>query len=188
MSVMVDWEIRGHCIAGDIKIDPFQEQNIQPNSYDVRLGNEFVSFSPSDKAIDPKDASSLGQYEKKILAMGEPLVLNPHEFILGTTLESVKLPSNICAEITGRSSYGRLGIELHQTAGWIDSGFEGQITLELMNNNACPVILYVGSRIGQLVFHKTQSCLIPYDRRKGAKYCSQKGTTVSKVNVDFENK
>jgi len=185
MTVMVDWEIRRAVGSGDIKLDPYLEQNIQPNSYDVRLGNEFISFPLSDRVIDPKDAGSLEGYEKKVVPMDKGLILQPHEFILGTTLESVYLSNTTCAEITGRSSYGRLGIELHQTAGWIDSGFEGQITLELMNNNACPVVLYVGSRIGQLVFHKTEPCLIPYDRRNGAKYRSQKGTTVSKVNVDF---
>lgn len=130
-------------------ISPFNSSQVQPASYDVTLSDVFYVFENEEGIIDP--------YDLRTYPSGEHIhfkryVLNPNEFVLGLTKETVTLPNNIGAMVSGRSSIGRLGIEIHQTAGWIDPGFNGQITLEIINNSTSQIYLYPDMRIGQLIF------------------------------------
>lgn len=117
---------------------------------------------------------------------GKPLIIHPREFLLGTTVEKVKLPDDIVAQLMGRSSIGRLGIIVHATAGFIDPGFEGQITLEMTNVANIPIALYPGMRIGQISFTRMSTpAKNPYSPKKGSKYSGQRGPTVSRIWKDF---
>lgn len=179
MHVLVDKEIKRFILDGDVQLDPFHEEQINPNSYDVTLGDHFLWYDDDvSLPIDLRDKNTIrfGMSELK----QNYISISPKRFILGTTIEYIKLPPDIIASIEGKSSLARLGISLHQTGGWIDAGFEGNITLEFFNCNCRSVIIPSGMRIGQLVFYKTNRCEIPYNLKKGSKYVGQIGTTPSK--------
>lgn len=186
ITVLVDHQIAAAVADGTIGISPYNPDNLQPNSYDIRLGTEYLSYLYSTEPLDTRNYG-LTVPRASTCDIDKPLTLYPLQFMLGTTIEKLKLPDNICAEITGRSSYARLGIELHQTAGWIDAGFEGTITLEMVNNNCVPIILYPGDRIGQIVFHQTVPCELPYGTKKDSKYQGQIGVTASRIFDDQRN-
>lgn len=168
-------------------ISPFNLSSIQPASYDVTLGDQFRIFKNTQKAyLDVKEDFSEFMELIKI-PKGKPLIIHPREFLLGTTVEKVKLPDDIVAQLMGRSSIGRLGIIVHATAGFIDPGFEGHITLEMTNVANIPIALYPGMRIGQISFTRMSSpAKNPYSPKRGSKYSGQKGPTVSRVWRDFE--
>lgn len=150
-----DDEIERKIDSGELGVSPaITEEQIQPASLDVRLGEE--AYSPE-----------LGVYRD-----GDTLLIEPGEFVLGTTLEHIELPDNLAAQLTGRSSVGRQGIVVHATAGWIDPGFRGQITLEIFNMSHETVALEVGGRVAQLVFFPLISpASNPYD----GQYQDQRG-------------
>ena len=181
--LLVDWQINEYVETGIIQIDPYDPEMVQPNSIDIRLGNDFVVYRQSDNIIDPYDRESIDAGTDRVMA--DEIILNPNDFVLARTVEVVRLPETIVADLKGKSSLARLGIEVHQTAGWIDAGFYGTITLELKNVNVRPVNLYAGMTIGQITFTETESVAVPYNRRPGAKYNGQIAATPSRY---FENK
>ena len=157
--------------------NPTMEQ-IQPSSIDLRLGNEFL-LPHIDVPIDVKNGSP--HYEKVNCNI---LQLPPKSFVLGTTIEKVKLPPNIIGRVEGRSSIGRLGVTIHITAGFIDAGFEGQITLEIANLSSNTVYLYENMRICQIVFEEIDSVPNRVYGEAGNKYQNQEGVTGSMIYYD----
>ena len=182
VTILVDWQIADEIESGRILLEPYDEKLIQPNSLDVCLGSIFSTYSVSDVPIDPymKDSVEYGLIENLMA----PIELCKGGFLLGETLERISLPRDICCQIEGKSSLARLGLSIHQTGGWIDNGFSGTITLEFGNENNRPIILHPGMPIAQLIFHRTESCLVSYAEKKGAKYMYQSGPTASKF---YEN-
>jgi dCTP deaminase len=176
--ILSDKTILEHIKSSKITIEPFDEASLQCSSLDLKLGDS-VSFYEDMDTIDVKN-----ELKVKTVVFEEYILIQPKEFLLATTLEYIKLPNSITAFVEGRSSLGRLGLFI-ENAGWVDAGFEGQITLELYNANKYPIKLYKGMRICQLVFAKLDS--IPKHIYKG-KYAGQKGATPSKIFMDFDNK
>ena len=135
--------------------------------------------------IDPYRRETIAEGTMDTFA--DSIILRPGQFMLAETLEVIELPDNIVASIEGKSSIARLGIELHQTGGWIDAGFRGSITLEMCNVNQRPVRMYAGMPIGQLVFYSTERALAPYNRKPGAKYLDQRQATLSRYHENPRN-
>ncbi len=162
-----------------------------PSSFDLRLGYEFgVLNTRKLEMVDTKDMSSYEDYiSKERHSTDEGVVIHPGEFILGSTMEKISVPDDMVARVEGRSSYGRLGIIVHATAGFVDPGFEGDITLEIQNLGNAPVKLYPEDRICQLVFETmTSKADKPYGDKKDTKYMGQTGATGSKLNREKRNK
>jgi dCTP deaminase len=188
--VLTDCNIKEYLQKGFIEIEPFNEKNLQPASYDLTLGYHFIFFQPNidDKVdiIDVKDVYSLSRVKKEILLSKKDkdkgIVIPPKSFVLATTIEKIYINEKISAIISGRSSIGRLGLFI-ENAGWIDSGFKGQITLELFNANDIPIKIYPEMRICQIIFLENKTaCEIPYN----GKYQNQELTTISRIYKDFE--
>ena len=191
MAILSDIDIKKYLDEGKIVIDPIKdEKQIQPSSVDLRLGNEFKGFKISSKPfIDPFDKTNLDSYMSSFeINDDEPFIIHPGEFTLATTFEYVKLPADIVARVEGRSSMGRLGITMHVTAGYIDPGFEGRITLEISNIGKMPVALYPGQRVCQIVFETmTTPAAKPYGHEdRDSKYMGQTGPEVSRIKQDFD--
>jgi len=184
--VLSDVDIKNEVKAGRLVIKPFSVNSLQPASYDVSLGSEFRIFKNTQKAyLDIKEDFSEFMELIKI-PKGRPLIIHPGEFLLGTTVERFKLPSYLVAQLMGRSSIARLGIIIHATAGFIDPGFEGHLTLEISNVANIPIALYPSMRVGQVSFTRlTSSAKKPYSQKRGSKYTGQMGPTVSKIWKDF---
>ena len=175
---------------GSIVIEPLDDPDlqIQPASVDLRLGNEFVVYKlPHVPSIDTRDPESARDYTETVtIEDGDCFALHPGEFVLGTTMERVRIPDDLLAQVEGRSSIGRLAVVIHATAGIIDPGFEGQITLELSNLGRVAVKLYPGMRISQLIFQEmTSPAERPYGPERGSKYFGQKGPVASRIAHDF---
>jgi dCTP deaminase len=181
--ILVDWQITDRINRGYISVDPYDPELVQPNSLDIRLGDHFAWYETSDEVIDPYDKDSVISKTHEITA--DSIVLQPGQFILAETMEVIELPDNIVASIEGKSSIARLGIELHQTGGWIDAGFRGSITLEMCNVNQRPVRIHAGMAIGQLVFYTTERAACPYNAKHDAKYMNQRQATLSRY---YENR
>ena len=164
---------------GTLSIEPLQPYQIQPASVDIRLSDTFsvVEDLPSGIITMEKEISY-----KTIKA--DQYLLLPGQFVLASTMEYFSLPDNITAFVEGRSSLGRMGLFI-QNAGWVDPGFEGEITLELFNANRCAIQLQAGRRVGQLVFAKMDTAA---DRPYSGKYQGQKGATGSRVFMDIEKR
>lgn len=143
-------------------IRPFDVSRVRPASYEVRLGHDFRFIMKGDDS--PLDPKSLGEHTVKFVRFeDDPLELRPQEFVLGATIESVKIPPHIACEVRGKSTLGRLGLQVHTTAGWIDPGFSGVITLELFNCGPRSLLLWPGMDIAQLTFMRlTSTCQKPY--------------------------
>ena len=193
MAILSDKDIKKYLDEDKIGIDPIQnEKQIQPSSVDLRLGDEFKVFKVIRKPyIDPKDEDDLASYmESTVVEKGEAFIIHPNEFALATTLEYVKLPDDLVARVEGRSSMGRLGVTMHVTAGFIDPGFEGKITLEISNIGAMPVALYPGQRVCQIVFETmTSPAEVPYGHPdRNSKYMGQTRPESSRVKFDYELK
>ena len=175
-----DKDIKEAIKKGEIKIDHFKgkinpERNIQPASLDLRLGEDFLVLDyHKSSGVIKLDEKQI--YEKRV----GKIILPPGEFILGTTLEYISLSNNIVANVQGRSSIGRMGLFI-QNAGWIDPGFEGNITLELFNANKLPIELTPNRRICQIIFGYTKS---PSEHPYAGKYKGQRGTTGSRIHED----
>jgi dCTP deaminase len=162
---------------GELGVSPLNEESIQPASIDCRLGNHFLVVE--DRQMHTIDLNSEILYRQ---IEGPAITIPPHSFLLATTMEYIRLPQDLTAFVEGRSSIGRIGLFI-QNAGWVDPGFEGQITLELYNANSLPIRLEAGRRICQLVFCRMdQAAASPY---KG-KYQGQKNATGSQVFKDIE--
>ena len=193
MAILSDKTIKEYLEEGKIVIDPLKdEQQIQPSSVDMRLGDEFKVFKVIRKPyIDPKDEEDIAEYmESSTVPEGEAFIIHPNEFALATTQEYVKVPDDLVARVEGRSSMGRLGVTMHVTAGYVDPGFEGRITLEISNIGAMPVALYPGQRVCQLVFETmTTPAELPYGHpKRNSKYMKQLKPESSRVKLDYELK
>ena len=193
MAILSDKTIKEYLEEGKIEIDPLKdEQQIQPSSVDMRLGDEFKVFKVIRKPyIDPKDEEDIAEYmESSTVPEGEAFIIHPNEFALATTQEYVKVPDDLVARVEGRSSMGRLGVTMHVTAGYVDPGFEGRITLEISNIGAMPVALYPGQRVCQLVFETmTTPAELPYGHpKRNSKYMKQLKPESSRVKLDYELK
>jgi dCTP deaminase len=186
--ILSDRTIREQLAAGRIGIDPLDESCIQPSSVDLRLDRLFrVFLNHTMSVIDVrKDLSDLTQEVE--IAEGDAFILHPGEFVLGSTSERISVPDDIVARIEGKSSLGRLGLLIHSTAGFIDAGFSGHITLELSNVANLPITLYPGMKIGQVSFlQMTTPADVPYGSAKvGSKYQGQRGPTPSRYWENFE--
>ncbi len=186
--IFSDKSIRDAIAAGRIEIDPFEPGFVQPSSVDLRVDSAFRVFENHRYPhIDPRAPQE--DLTKMIeVAEGEPFVLHPGEFVLGATLERVRLGDDIVARLEGKSSLGRLGLLIHSTAGFVDPGFDGYLTLELSNVATLPIAIYPGMRIGQISFYQmTTAADHPYGTSEaGSKYQGQRGPTPSRSHVDFE--
>ncbi len=187
--ILSDRDIKERLARGDLGIEPLDDPDlqIQPASVDLRLAASFVVYRlPHVPCIDPRDARSVEDYTERIdITADGAFVLQPGEFALGSTWERVRVPADLVARVEGRSSIGRLAVVVHATAGFIDPGFEGQITLELSNLGRCAVKLYPGMRISQVVFHgMTSPAERPYGSARGSKYQGQSGPAPSRIARD----
>ena len=185
MTVLSDHDLKAALKSGKIIIEGVTDEQIGPSSVDLTLGNEFRIFKHSEVThVDPR-AGSVDHLMDRVTKNEEAFIIHPGEFILATTYESVKIPDDMIARLDGRSSWGRLGIVVHSTAGSVHPGFEGKLTLEMANISKVPVMLWPGSRICQLTFEKLSSpAENPYNKRKGSKYIDQRGPDSSKIGMD----
>jgi dCTP deaminase len=186
--ILSDRTIREQLAAGRIVIDPFDDALLQPSSIDVRISNLFRVFRNHTRGvIDVKrDMVDLTELIELPEGSDDPFMLHPGEFVLGSTLERIGVPDDLVGRVEGKSSLGRLGLLIHSTAGFIDAGFDGHITLELANVASLPITLYPGMKIGQVSFMQMTT---PADRpygsgARGSKYQGQRGPTPSRY---FEN-
>lgn len=189
--ILSDRDLKERLDRGDIRMVPALdlETQIQPASIDLRLGYEFQTFNYTRQAlIDPADPESFEQLTSTVrLVAGERFIVHPREFVLATTLERVHVPDDLVARLEGRSSIGRLGIVIHSTAGYIDPGFQGAITLEISNLGRIAVALYPGMRICQISFEALSSPVRHgYGIKRAAKYQGQESTTASRLFEDVE--
>jgi len=163
--VLSDRSIKEQLLAGRIRIEPFDPDDIQPSSVDLHLAAKFQVFRNSRYPyIDPTREQS-GLMEMVTASVEEPFVLHPGEFVLGATVELIGLPDDIVARLEGKSSLGRLGLLIHSTAGYVDPGWEGTLTLELSNVANLPIVLTPGMPIGQVSFSVMST---PVDRPYGS--------------------
>ncbi len=173
--------------SGQIAVEPLEESFIQPSSIDLRVAEVFRTFENHKyPVIDPKAPQD--DLTTEVKATEEhPFILHPGEFVLGSTLEVVRLGDDVVARLEGKSSLGRLGLLIHSTAGFIDPGFQGHITLELSNVANLPIAIYPGMKIGQISFYQmTTPADNPYGSAAlGSKYQGQRGPTPSKMHRDF---
>lgn len=186
--ILSDRTIREQLAAGRIVIDPLDDSCIQPSSVDLRLDRLFrVFLNHTMPVIDVKQ--NLEDLTRLVeIGEGDAFILHPGEFVLGSTAESVGLPDDLVARIEGKSSLGRLGLLIHSTAGFVDAGFSGHITLELSNVANLPITLYPGMKIGQVSFlQMTTPADVPYGSSKvGSKYQGQRGPTPSRYWENFD--
>ena len=175
--ILSDQTIRKFLQEGSLFISPLEEEQIQPASVDIRLGDTFSIVEDTSDGIITME----NEIHYKTITTDTYLLL-PGQFVLATTMEYFRLPDNLTAFVEGRSSLGRMGLFI-QNAGWVDPGFEGEITLELFNANRCAIRLQTGRRVGQLVFAQMDApALVPYQ----GKYQGQRGATGSRVFQDRE--
>lgn len=184
--IISDKDIKNKIKNGEIKVEPFKLENLQPSSFDLELSEEVRVFDNWNQGeIDVRQKEDVSRVVK-IKKTG--FVLHPGEFILGSTAEEVTLPLDIAAKLEGRSSLGRLGLIVHATAGYVDPGFSGWLTFEIANISRLPIRMYAGMRIAQIVFYKmTSKVENAYGSKKlKSKYQGQKGPTASKHWIDFD--
>ena len=187
--ILSDRTIREAIEAGSIVIDPFDEACIQPSSIDLHVDSQFRVFANSRYAyIDVKDEMP-DLTELVEIKEEDRFMLHPGEFVLGSTLERVAVPTDLVARLEGKSSLGRLGLLIHSTAGFVDAGWDGQLTLELSNVANLPITLYPGMKIGQISFLKmTTPADVPYGSAAvGSKYQGQRGPTPSRYWENFRD-
>jgi dCTP deaminase len=186
--VLSDRSIRRLLDEGRIGIDPYDESLLQPSSVDVRVDRYFRVFRNHEYPyINVKEAQE-DLTELVEIDGDDPFILHPGEFVLGSTLERVRLPDDLVARLEGKSSLGRLGLLIHSTAGFIDPGWDGHVTLELSNVANLPITIYHRMKIGQLSFVQlTEAAENPYGSDGlGSKYQGQKGPTPSRYYKNFE--
>ena len=185
--LLSDRDIKAEIDAGRVHLDPFETAMVQPSSVDVRLDRFFrVSENHRYPHIDP--AQEQPELTRLVEPAGdEPFILHPGEFALASTYEVVTLPDDVAGRLEGKSSLGRLGLLTHSTAGFIDPGFSGHVTLELSNVATLPIKLWPGMKIGQLcLFRLSSAAEHPYGSEKyGSRYQGQRGPTPSKSYLNF---
>ncbi len=186
--VLSDRTIRRHIAEGRIEIDPFDEALVQPSSVDVRVDRYFRVFHNArypyiDVKQPQEDLTELVEVDGET-----PFILHPGEFVLGSTLERIRLPDDLVARLEGKSSLGRLGLLIHSTAGFIDPGWDGHVTLELSNVANLPITIYHAMKIGQISFVQlSEPAETPYGAEGiGSKYQGQRGPTPSRYWKNFE--
>lgn len=185
--VLSDRDLAKELANGRLVVEPYDERMLQPSSIDVRLDRYFRVFVNSkythiDPAVQQDELTSLVEVDDD-----EPFVLHPGEFVLGSTFERLQLPDDLAGRLEGKSSLGRLGLLTHSTAGFIDPGFAGHITLELSNAANLPITLWPGMKIGQLcLLRLTSPAEHPYgSARAGSRYQHQRGPTPSRAYLNF---
>jgi len=189
VSVLSDRDIRAAVEAGQVRIDPWDADCLQPSSVDLHLDREFRVFRNNRYPfIDVRQAQP-DLTELVSITDEEPFILHPGEFVLGQTLEWVELPDDLVARLEGKSSLGRLGLLIHSTAGYVDPGWKGTLTLELSNVANLPIALYFGMKIGQISFFGMSSPVErPYGSKElGSKYQGQSTPTASASYRDFDS-
>ncbi|MFZ4077949.1 MAG: dCTP deaminase [Microbacteriaceae bacterium] len=186
--LLSDRDIRAELASGRVALEPYDPAMIQPSSIDVRIDRYFRLFDNHKYPfIDPaEDQPELTRLIE--VAPNEPFILHPGEFVLGATYEQVTLPDDVAARLEGKSSLGRLGLLTHSTAGFIDPGFSGHVTLELSNMATLPIKLWPGMKIGQLCFFRLSS---PAEKPYGSadyksRYHGQRGPTASRSFMNFQ--
>ncbi|MFG2359363.1 dCTP deaminase [Streptomyces sp. NPDC048521] len=185
--LLSDRDLHEAITDGRLGVTPYDREMLQPASIDVRLDRSFRVFENHryahiDPAIEQPDLTRLVEPDE-----GEAFVLHPREFVLASTYERVRLPDDLAARLEGKSSLGRLGLVTHSTAGFIDPGFEGHVTLELSNLATLPILLWPGMKVGQLaVFQMTGPAEFPYGSvERGSRYQGQRGPTASRSWQNF---
>jgi dCTP deaminase len=186
--ILSDRDIRAALKAGEIGISPFDDGDVQPSSVDLHVDRFFRTFhNARHPFIDVK--RPMEDLTELVEVTGdEAFILHPGEFVLGSTLEYVRLPNDLVARLEGKSSLGRLGLLIHSTAGYVDPGFEGHLTLELSNVANLPITIYPAMKIGQISFFRLSSAAEhPYGSHGlGSKYQGQRGPTPSRYSENFE--
>jgi dCTP deaminase len=185
--LLSDRDIKAELGAGRIALEPYEPEMVQPSSIDVRLDRFFRLFDNHKYPfIDPaEDQPELTRFVE--VDADQPFILHPGEFVLGSTFEMVSLPDDVAARLEGKSSLGRLGLLTHSTAGFIDPGFSGHVTLELSNVATLPIKLWPGMKIGQMCFFRLSSAA---ERPSGSaeyasRYQGQRGPTASRSHLNF---
>jgi dCTP deaminase len=185
--ILSDVDIRKEIASGRIEIDPFDEGCVQPSSVDLHVDAQFRVFANSrypfiDVRRDMPDLTELVEVEGD-----EPFILHPGEFVLGSTFERVRLPEDTVARLEGKSSLGRLGLLIHSTAGYVDPGWDGYLTLELSNVATLPITIYPRMKIGQISFFRLSTpAEVPYgSAERRSKYQGQRGPTASRFFEEF---
>ena len=191
--ILSDKTIKKKIFEGDIIISPMPvEKQFQPSSLDLRLDYIFKTYKhPTMACIDTKNKfMNLDNHTNttKLKYRHDPFIIQPNDFVLAQTLEKIGVPNDIVGVVEGRSSFGRLGLLVHVTAGYIDPGFEGNITLEIKNLNTIPLAIYPEQRICQIVFHELDDCSeYPYGSLDlNSKYQFQNVPTVSKIGEEYD--
>ncbi len=186
--VLSDRSIKEALASGRIIIDPLGEDCIQPSSVDLHIDQYYRVFrNHSQRVIDVKEVQE-DLTELIDVGLDTPMILHPGEFLLGSTTERIMLPDDLVGRLDGKSSLGRLGLVIHSTAGFIDAGWDGHITLELSNVANLPITLYTGMKIGQISFFQmTTPADNPYGASVlGSKYKGQRGPTASRYSENFK--
>ncbi|MEI6701663.1 MAG: dCTP deaminase [Actinomycetota bacterium] len=186
--VLSDRSIKEALESGRIEIEPLGERCIQPSSVDLHVDQYFRLFrNHTQRVIDVREDQE-DLTELVDVGPEAPLILHPGEFVLGSTVERVKLPDDLVARLEGKSSLGRLGLLIHSTAGFVDAGWDGHLTLELSNVANLPITLYPGMKIGQISFFEmTTPADQPYGASApGSKYKNQWGPTPSRYSENFK--
>ena len=188
MSVLSDRDIAVALASGRVRVEPYDETDLQPSSIDLHLDRSFRVFRNNRYPYIDVRTPQPDLTELLNVADDEPFILHPGEFVLGQTLEWVELPNDLVARLEGKSSLGRLGLLIHSTAGYVDPGWKGKLTLELSNVANLPIALYFGMKIGQISFFAMSS---PVDRPYGSKglgskYQGQSEPTASAYFEDFD--
>ncbi|WP_018330531.1 dCTP deaminase [Actinomycetospora chiangmaiensis] len=185
--LLSDRDIRAEIAAGRVALEPFDETLLQPSSVDLRLDRHFRTFNNHaythiDPALQQDDLTRMVEPPED-----EAFVLHPGEFVLGSTYEVISLPDDVAGRLEGKSSLGRLGLLTHSTAGFIDPGFSGHVTLELSNVANLPIRLWPGMKVGQLcLFRLSSPSEHPYGSKiYGSRYQDQRGPTPSRSYVNF---
>ena len=185
--LLSDRDIRAAFESGRVRVEPFDPSMVQPSSVDVRIDRYFRVFENHryphiDPAVEQAELTRLVEPDGE-----EPFILHPGEFVLASTYEVVTLPDDVSARLEGKSSLGRLGLLTHSTAGFIDAGFSGHVTLELSNVATLPIKLWPGMKIGQLCFFRLSSpAEAPYGSgAQGSRYQDQRGPTPSRSFQNF---
>jgi dCTP deaminase len=184
--ILSDRSILEEIDGGRIEIDPFDPNCVQPSSVDLHVDNSFRVFRNSRYPYIDVKQEQADLTEVVQVVDGEAFILHPGEFVLGSTSERVRLPDDLVARLEGKSSLGRLGLLIHSTAGYVDPGWDGYLTLELSNVANLPITIYPGMKIGQISFFRlTTAAQSPYGAGRGSKYQGQRGPTASRFFEEF---
>lgn len=185
-----DADIKRRLVDGDLVIEPIEDEELQlqPASVDVRLDNEFLKFDPQNvTSVNPLTDEPEEHMTSVEIDDDETFVVHPGDFVLGSTVEWVEIPNDLIGFVNGRSTLGRLAIVIHATAGLLDPGWKGNVTLEISNLGKVPVELTPGMRIGQLTFRDLKTvCERPYGSERGSKYQMQTGVQSARTDIETD--